>query len=394
MVLMLVAALTVTFLPATSVLATQSTIILSDDFETAGDQYQNVETYNSSYDDSDDGGAICRLFNCGGPTYVLVVRNGQSLTIPNISTAGLRNIHLEYYWEEYIAGAGSNGTLEVQWRLSGETEWNELITNTILSSGGNDCTPDNDEDVTLPPEAENTSIDIRFFGNTPNNNIRAHVDNIIVSGDPILTPPGCTEYEYCYTNGSQDALVNGAAWEAQPFTALSNHTVNYVSVQLYKEGTPGPLTVSIRNTDSDLPSGPDLGVGTIYQNEVSATTSPGEWVGTSIGEVQLTAGVRYAIVLREEGAADSNYYGWCGNNLYTSNTSIADACESDDSGATWYTQSRFPYGFSVIHCPEAAVGGEAYPVNKVGLLAPWLALAVIIVAGGVYLVRRRVHSQK
>jgi hypothetical protein len=38
------------------------------------------------------------------------------------------------------------------------------------------------------------------------------------------------------------------------------------------------------------------------------------------------------------------------------------------------------------------VGGEAYPVNKFSLLAPWLALAVVIAAGGVYLVRRRVYS--
>jgi hypothetical protein len=39
--------------------------------------------------------------------------------------------------------------------------------------------------------------------------------------------------------------------------------------------------------------------------------------------------------------------------------------------------------------PEQAVGGVAYPINKVGLLAPWIALAVVIAVGGVYLIRRR-----
>ena len=40
------------------------------------------------------------------------------------------------------------------------------------------------------------------------------------------------------------------------------------------------------------------------------------------------------------------------------------------------------------HC----VGGEAYPISKIGLVAPWLALVIVIAGGGVYLVRRRVHS--
>ena len=39
------------------------------------------------------------------------------------------------------------------------------------------------------------------------------------------------------------------------------------------------------------------------------------------------------------------------------------------------------------------VGGHIYSVNKIGLLIPWIALAVIILAAGLFLIRRRVHSQ-
>ncbi|MFC1971326.1 GLUG motif-containing protein [Chloroflexota bacterium] len=42
--------------------------------------------------------------------------------------------------------------------------------------------------------------------------------------------------------------------------------------------------------------------------------------------------------------------------------------------------------------PVGAVGGEAYPVNKVGLIAPWIALGTVIGIGGLYLNRRRVHN--
>lgn len=42
--------------------------------------------------------------------------------------------------------------------------------------------------------------------------------------------------------------------------------------------------------------------------------------------------------------------------------------------------------------PTPSVGGSAYASNKLLLLAPWIALAVVIAAGGVYLVRRRANS--
>ena len=38
-----------------------------------------------------------------------------------------------------------------------------------------------------------------------------------------------------------------------------------------------------------------------------------------------------------------------------------------------------------------AVGGDVYPINKVALVAPWIALAAVIIAGGIFLIRRRVH---
>jgi hypothetical protein len=43
--------------------------------------------------------------------------------------------------------------------------------------------------------------------------------------------------------------------------------------------------------------------------------------------------------------------------------------------------------------PPGAVGGEAYPVDKVLLAAPWLALAALLVPGAVLLVRRRFQER-
>ena len=51
----------------------------------------------------------------------------------------------------------------------------------------------------------------------------------------------------------------------------------------------------------------------------------------------------------------------------------------------WYTSYQGP------PC-GLAVGGEAYPINQIGLLAPWLAL-LLAVAGGILVVRRRRTNQ-
>ena len=46
----------------------------------------------------------------------------------------------------------------------------------------------------------------------------------------------------------------------------------------------------------------------------------------------------------------------------------------------------------LIMVQTPAVGGDVYPVNKVALMAPWIALAVVITAGGIFLIRRSVRS--
>jgi hypothetical protein len=48
-------------------------------------------------------------------------------------------------------------------------------------------------------------------------------------------------------------------------------------------------------------------------------------------------------------------------------------------------------GFIVVN-PATPVGGESYIVSKMLLLAPWLALTLVIGAGAFILIRRRVYN--
>ncbi|MFC1982968.1 NosD domain-containing protein [Chloroflexota bacterium] len=72
-------------------------------------------------------------------------------------------------------------------------------------------------------------------------------------------------------------------------------------------------------------------------------------------------------------------------------------CDDIDWNSPYLDAVDFePYSTTWIDCsPESVtVGGDVYPVDKVTLLAPWITCAVTIIAGGVYLIRRRIHSYK
>ncbi len=50
--------------------------------------------------------------------------------------------------------------------------------------------------------------------------------------------------------------------------------------------------------------------------------------------------------------------------------------------------STVPLVNASISCTPALVGGIAYPIDKVGLVAPWIAVGAVIVAGATIFTRR------
>ena len=83
-----------------------------------------------------------------------------------------------------------------------------------------------------------------------------------------------------YYNTGDDGtptLIGGVYWESQTFTASSTYDIGSVKLKLYRIGTPGTLTVSIRATDGNgQPTGADLASGTTDGNTLTTNTS-GEW---------------------------------------------------------------------------------------------------------------------
>jgi len=67
---------------------------------------------------------------------------------------------------------------------------------------------------------------------------------------------------------------------------------------------------------------------------------------------------------------------------------------SSGSGTAPYLSGVLTDGFTVLKETPSPVGGTIYPINKLAILAPWIALAALLAGGLSWLTlrRRRAHS--
>jgi hypothetical protein len=136
------------------------------------------------------------------------------------------------------------------------------------------------------------------------------------------------------TNDDAPQLVAGAAnWFTQTFTPSENYTIEYVKLLLYKIGTPGTITISIKATDgSGKPTGADLASGTIAGS--SLLTSPGQWETITFGaSYALISGTKYAIVARQT-LNVPNWFAWRMDQTSPTYTGGSYG-SSANSGSTW-----------------------------------------------------------
>jgi len=190
-----------------------------------------TETFNVTEDDNDVGaaggvtgwvdgdgaGTNCSVENGGGD--YLRLRNGCKVTKTNISTANYTNIRLQYTWGQNTdtsgsSNDGSDGSLVVQWKLSSladlDANWTTVNTHS-LNSDDEDAANANSVDVALGALAANTSIDIRFWGNTPEVADEAWVDNVLLRGDCLLYL-FCEDFNVLSNDNNLAATLGVSGW--------------------------------------------------------------------------------------------------------------------------------------------------------------------------------------
>jgi len=145
---------------------------------------------------------------------------------------------------------------------------------------------------------------------------------------------GTSLYQSYASNDNSSTVVYGTNWAAQTFLPVATFDISKVTLKLYKTGTPGNLSVSIKATDSTTykPTGSDLSTGTYNGNTLGA--SPGAFVDVTMTSATLVAGTLYAIVCRALTGSAGNDVQWRKdslNNGYTSGALVT----SNNSGTSW-----------------------------------------------------------
>jgi len=147
-----------------------------------------------------------------------------------------------------------------------------------------------------------------------------------------LSPLNSELYETYLAGEDGEKDFQGVSWTAQTFTPSTKHDLHQVKIKLFKTGSPGLVSVSIRATSSGLPTATDLAIAsTLDGNALGAT--PGVLLTLSMRPVLLQASTKYAIVVRAPSASGGDLLHWRHDN--GGGYSGGDRHQSSDSGATW-----------------------------------------------------------
>lgn len=165
---------------------------------------------------------------------------------------------------------------------------------------------------------------------------------------------GAQKYEY-YDAGDDAAVeLYGNIWGAQTFTTgATSHTVSSVRLELYREGTPSTITVSIRTTAAGDPSGTDLTSGTIDGDAITTDTA-GVWYAFDLTNYSLEASTMYAIVVRAVAGDSTNSVHWRSDASAGAEPNGQEET-SNNAGTTWTGDSDDDFMFEVWGDPVMSV---------------------------------------
>jgi len=209
------------------------------------------------------------------------------------------------------------------------------------------------QDFTLSPDTgcftDTTQAD--FKTGTP-----ANVDLDTSPGDIILGKPN----EQNQSISSSGFGFTTTSWAAQTFQPQVTGQLTSVDLALFCSGCSGAnpnITVSIRNTSSDVPTGADLATATIP----GFSSGAGQYYNAAFSSPPtLTAGTRYAIVFRLAAARTTGTQAYltsasAGNGPYANGRRAT----STNSGGTWTGDSTRDLGF-ITHMVSGFVASASF----------------------------------
>ena len=147
-------------------------------------------------------------------------------------------------------------------------------------------------------------------------------------------------FEYYITGDDSYGSVYGVHWAAQTFKPSTTHYIVSVKLKLHRVGSPGTLTVSIRNASVEgVPGTIDRATGTTDGNTLTTDTA-GEWrTVTFSSSYRIANTLIYAIVIRGLSSDNTNkvfYHRDVSSPTYTD----GEVLLSSESGSNWLIQAH------------------------------------------------------
>lgn len=167
---------------------------------------------------------------------------------------------------------------------------------------------------------------------------------LTMAGSGGLKPS--TRFEYYNTNddGYQGIPADPDQMIGQTFTTTADYYITKVYLKVYRIGSPGNLTVSIRETSEGKPLSDDLTSRTVNANTYLGTTAEWKWFSFAAPAL-LEDATMYAIVFRIfEYKAGEHYVNWRRDGsdpTYAGGTGL----DSTTGGSTWVIKDVLDHMF-------------------------------------------------
>lgn len=173
-----------------------------------------------------------------------------------------------------------------------------------------------------------------------------------------------TKYQNYITGDDNSLNTDSTNWDGQTFTVSINHIITSVKLLMWRIGTPGTITVSIRATSSGLPTGADLCVGTTNGDTLPTSAGNAEWREITFSSGQLLlSGTKYAICIRS-----AAQWGNCRYDGSSPTYTDGGRVYSSDSGVAWTepTEPSHDLMFEEWGDPSGSGGGGSiFPTDEV-----------------------------
>jgi ABC-type transport system substrate-binding protein len=203
--------------------------------------------------------------------------------------------------------------------------------------GGGELNLFGTEPTTLDPalcgDATSASYIVEIFSGLVSLNKELEViPDIAQSWD--ISPSGERFQQYTENDDDTWPIYGDHKWIAQTFTAETDHAIAGVKLKLYKVARPGNVIVSIRATDADgHPTGNDLTWVRINLDGMR-DGEPAVWKEVPLPKYDLTAGTKYAIVVRAPEGDAWNLVRWCYDH-YEASYSGGNGEYGSSGGTVW-----------------------------------------------------------